>query len=343
MPWDTLAWSPADESTLGGAGAIVDLVPLLRSAVDESASALVMGPVSIADLGVATATATDLPEGFVPLTSFELLGTPRRTAWVALDPSTGSALGDATVTAESLGAALLEGFDGALVAIVGEGLGLAPVIEATPAPDGELLLLRIGLRDAAGADVGFLVAVDSTVPSELATHIVALQALGADVRPAATSGPSTASTASTTSAGGGALAASPATPPAPPPPSAPASVPAVATAAASAHANVRPLPLEELTPAPAAPGIQNIDLLMGVHLQVTVEIGRTRLAIRDVLALTPGSIVELDKLAGEKVDVLVNGHAIASGEVVVVDDNFGVRITDVVSRQRRIMSADNAA
>ena len=78
---------------------------------------------------------------------------------------------------------------------------------------------------------------------------------------------------------------------------------------------------------------------MGVSLQVTVEIGRTRLPIRDVLALTPGSIVELDKLAGEKVDVLVNGHQIASGEVVVVDENFGVRITDVVSRQRRVMSS----
>jgi flagellar motor switch protein FliN/FliY len=88
---------------------------------------------------------------------------------------------------------------------------------------------------------------------------------------------------------------------------------------------------------------QNIELLMGVHLEVTVEIGRTRLAIRDVLSLSPGSIVELDKLAGEKVDVLVNGQPIAQGEVVVVDENFGVRITDVVSRQRRILSADGAA
>src|SRR5207245_2356683 len=93
--------------------------------------------------------------------------------------------------------------------------------------------------------------------------------------------------------------------------------------ARTAAANVRPVQLEELPSAPQGGGItsQNIELLMGVSLQVTVEIGRTRLPIRDVLALTPGSIVELDKLAGEKVDVLVNGHQIASGEVVVVDEN----------------------
>jgi flagellar motor switch protein FliN/FliY len=73
-----------------------------------------------------------------------------------------------------------------------------------------------------------------------------------------------------------------------------------------------------------------------VTLQVAVEIGRTTLPIRDVLALTPGSIIELDKLAGEKVDILINGRPIAQGEVVVVDENFGVRITDVVSRQQRL-------
>jgi flagellar motor switch protein FliN/FliY len=107
--------------------------------------------------------------------------------------------------------------------------------------------------------------------------------------------------------------------------------------------NVRIAELNELPPAMPSSGSANIEMLLGVNLQVTVEIGRTKLAIRDVLALTPGSIVELDKLAGEKVDVLVNGHRIASGEVVVVDDNFGVRVTDVVSRQHRLLSADGAA
>jgi flagellar motor switch protein FliN/FliY len=86
-----------------------------------------------------------------------------------------------------------------------------------------------------------------------------------------------------------------------------------------------------------------MEMLFGVNLEVTVEIGRTRLPIRDVLALTPGSIVELDKLAGEKVDVLVNGHLIATGEVVVVDENFGVRITEVSARARRLAMAEGAA
>ena len=103
-----------------------------------------------------------------------------------------------------------------------------------------------------------------------------------------------------------------------------------------APANVRPAQLPELTAAPTGQPGYNIDLLLGVNLQVAVEIGRTTLPIRDVLALTPGSIVELDKLAGEKVDVLINGRPIAQGEVVVVDENFGVRITDVVSRQQRL-------
>jgi flagellar motor switch protein FliN/FliY len=123
--------------------------------------------------------------------------------------------------------------------------------------------------------------------------------------------------------------------------------PVTASAAAAAlpglPSNVQPRAFQELGGANPPAGHQSIELLLGVNLQVTVEIGRTRLPIRDVLALTPGSIVELDKLAGEKVDVLVNGHQIASGEVVVVDDNFGVRVTDVVSRQRRILSADGAA
>jgi len=94
--------------------------------------------------------------------------------------------------------------------------------------------------------------------------------------------------------------------------------------------------MPELTASPIGQPGYNIDLLLGVTLQVAVEIGRTTLPIRDVLALTPGSIIELDKLAGEKVDILINGRPIAQGEVVVVDENFGVRITDVVARQQRL-------
>lgn len=81
---------------------------------------------------------------------------------------------------------------------------------------------------------------------------------------------------------------------------------------------------------------QNIELLLDVPLQITVELGRTRRKIRDVLAMGPGSVVELDRLAGEAVDVLVNGKLIAKGEVVVIDENFGVRITDIVSPAERV-------
>ena len=70
-------------------------------------------------------------------------------------------------------------------------------------------------------------------------------------------------------------------------------------------------------------------------MSVTVELGRSSLSVEEVLALGPGSVVELDKLAGEPVDVLVNGRLIARGEVVVVDENFGVRVTEIASPKKR--------
>ncbi|HMQ51757.1 MAG TPA: flagellar motor switch protein FliN, partial [Anaerolineae bacterium] len=82
----------------------------------------------------------------------------------------------------------------------------------------------------------------------------------------------------------------------------------------------------------------NIDMLLGVNMRVTVELGRTRMSVEEVLRLGPGSVIELDKLAGEPVDVLVNERLIARGEVVVLDDRFGVRITDVLPPVQRISS-----
>ena len=79
----------------------------------------------------------------------------------------------------------------------------------------------------------------------------------------------------------------------------------------------------------------NIGLILDVPLQVTVELGRTKKSIKDILELSNGSIVELDKLAGEPVDIHVNGKLLAKGEVVVIDENFGVRITDIVSPEER--------
>ena len=81
---------------------------------------------------------------------------------------------------------------------------------------------------------------------------------------------------------------------------------------------------------------RRFDLLMDVPLEVTVELGRSRMTIQELLALSPGSVIELDKLAGEPLDIVVNDHLVARGEAVVVNDKFGIRITDIVSRSERI-------
>jgi flagellar motor switch protein FliN len=80
----------------------------------------------------------------------------------------------------------------------------------------------------------------------------------------------------------------------------------------------------------------NLDLLMDVDMRLTVELGRARLKFRDVLNLSPGSVVELAKLTSEPVDIMVNGALLASGEVVVVDDHFAVRITKLLNRVERL-------
>lgn len=82
---------------------------------------------------------------------------------------------------------------------------------------------------------------------------------------------------------------------------------------------------------------RNLDMLLDVPLSVTVELGRTKQTVEDILELSQGAIIELDKLAGEPVDVLVNNKLIAKGEVVVIDENFGVRVTDIVSPKDRLM------
>ena len=81
---------------------------------------------------------------------------------------------------------------------------------------------------------------------------------------------------------------------------------------------------------------KNISLIMDVPLQITVELGRTEKLIKDILEFSPGSIIELDKLAGEPVDILVNSKPIAKGEVVVIDESFGVRITDIIHPSKRL-------
>ena len=75
---------------------------------------------------------------------------------------------------------------------------------------------------------------------------------------------------------------------------------------------------------------ENIDLIMDVPLEVTVELGRTTKSIKDILEFAPGTIVELNKIAGESVDILVNGKFVAKGEVVVIEESFGVRIIEII-------------
>ncbi|MEY2687491.1 MAG: hypothetical protein RL375_1689 [Pseudomonadota bacterium] len=98
-----------------------------------------------------------------------------------------------------------------------------------------------------------------------------------------------------------------------------------------------PAAFANLTPGnnPMAPG-NDINMILDIPVQLTVELGRTRIPIKHILQLAQGSVVELDALAGEPMDVLVNGYLIAQGEVVVVNDKFGIRLTDIVTPSERM-------
>ena len=103
----------------------------------------------------------------------------------------------------------------------------------------------------------------------------------------------------------------------------------------AASVPVQPVQFTPLASGPVPVNDANIGLILDVPLQVTVELGRTSKSIKEILELTNGSIVELDRLAGEPVDIMVNGRYLAKGEVVVIDENFGVRITDIASPAER--------
>jgi flagellar motor switch protein FliN len=105
---------------------------------------------------------------------------------------------------------------------------------------------------------------------------------------------------------------------------------------AMAPPNVQPIQFANLQPVAMGGEQGNIGLLMDVYMEMTVELGRTRKRIKDILGIGEGTIIELDKLAGEPVDILVNHKLIAKGEVVVIDENFGVRVTEIVSQIDRM-------
>ncbi|MDP1693168.1 MAG: flagellar motor switch protein FliN [Burkholderiaceae bacterium] len=122
--------------------------------------------------------------------------------------------------------------------------------------------------------------------------------------------------------------------------------PETASEVATAVEQAAPAPFANFaaaTPAFASAGAGNdLNLILDIPVQLTVELGRTRIPIKHILQLAQGSVVELETLAGEPMDVLVNGYLIAQGEVVVVNDKFGIRLTDIVTpseRMRRLSKA----
>ena len=106
---------------------------------------------------------------------------------------------------------------------------------------------------------------------------------------------------------------------------------------ADASQDVQAAPLNELRDEGTGVGGEpSLDVILDIPVTISMEIGRTRISIRNLLQLNQGSVVELDRLAGEPMDVLVNGTLIAHGEVVVVNEKFGIRLTDVISATERI-------
>ena len=104
--------------------------------------------------------------------------------------------------------------------------------------------------------------------------------------------------------------------------------------------NVQQLQYPNLTAGVNSAEQGNISLIMDVYMEMTVELGRTKKSIKEILGMGEGTIIELDKLAGEPVDILVNHKPIAKGEVVVIDENFGVRVTEILSPLERVNDLD---
>lgn len=111
-----------------------------------------------------------------------------------------------------------------------------------------------------------------------------------------------------------------------------------ATGAAPAPGTAAPAQIFEQFTANGANGVQrtDLDMILDIPVQLEVQLGRTKIAIKNLLQLAQGSVVELDGMAGEPMEVLVNGCLIAQGEVVVVNDKFGIRLTDVITPSERI-------
>jgi len=205
-----------------------------------------------------------------------------------------------------------------------EGEGWIPFGDRSP--DDPVWGVRVGVSvaDVGDFDLWFLLPVDRA--RELVARIHAVLAPPAPTAP---------------------TKAAPAAPkPAPAPSPAPRATAAASPPSGGAPAPSRAAPPVDVRPAEFVP-LQgegggalpaNLDLIVDIPVRITVELGRTRKTIGEVLNMAPGSVVELEKMAGEPVDVLVNGKLVARGEVVVIDESFGVRVTEIVSKTERIRS-----
>lgn len=182
------------------------------------------------------------------------------------------------------------------------------------------------------AQAGRAVSLDDVV-SDMAGDFTAVPLMGSTIMAAVLVPDSTLEVAA---AATGAASVAPAAPGA-------AAAPAATEAPTGAAAGVEQ---HTLPPVPGPPvegnvrsiatGRRGIEMLHGVEMEVTVELGRTRMAVRDLLALTPGAVLALDRAAGSPADLLVNGRLIARGEVVVVDEDFGLRITEILDQSAAV-------
>ncbi len=112
--------------------------------------------------------------------------------------------------------------------------------------------------------------------------------------------------------------------------------PPAGNAAGASAPEAQPASFPAVEKGGASPSPNNLDFILDIPMQVTVQVGSARMQIREILQLGQGSVIELEKLAGEPMEVLVNNKLVAKGEVVVVNDKFGIRLTDVISAAQRV-------
>lgn len=204
------------------------------------------------------------------------------------------------------------------------GLDVAAAVQ--PALDAAALRLGARARSASTLDLD---AADFDVTAVLGGEFSTVPLIGTGIAAAVLVPEATLAGAREpiTEDAGGADAAAPA-------PAAPASQTGQTGQTAAAAAVAASISDEPFVPAfgsPASPVVpRGLELLHGVDMEVTVELGRTRMTVRDLLALTPGAVLELDRAAGSPADLLVNGRLVARGEVVVVDEDFGLRVTEIL-------------